>query len=312
MAAIARARRDSRRRLRRLALFHDDQGGGCSSRSQDGRRQGRRPGADPGHRRAGEEGGLLRLSERSRDGTAVPHRYRAQPCRRPDHQGPVQAGPDGEGGRYPRRNRSAALSGGARPGAVQEGAGRGQPEERAAQPRPLAQPGQEGLRHPAAGRHAAGDGRSADRPDPGRSGGDRQCPDAAQLHGHQVSAVGTSRVPPGRSGQHRARLRSERHRDDRAAATDLRGVHGAGRERAADQQGARGGNRGPGGGAELGRAADAGAGAARPRQQRGRPGERHHPHEGDLREQGQCAVAGPLGIDPPAGRHAEGRDRDSR
>ena len=30
-----------------------------------------------------------------------------------------------------------------------------------------------------------------------------------------------------------------------------------------DQQGARGGNRGPGGGAELGRAADAGAGAAR-------------------------------------------------
>ena len=53
-------------------------------------------------------------------------------------------------------------------------------------------------------------------------------------------------------------------------------------------------------------------GAARPRQQRGRPGERHHPHEGDLREQGQCAVAGPLGVDPPAGRHAEGRDPDSR
>ena len=35
------------------------------------------------------------------------------------------------------RNRSAALSGGARPGAVQEGAGRGQPEERPAQPRAL-------------------------------------------------------------------------------------------------------------------------------------------------------------------------------
>ena len=49
----------------------------------------------------------------------------------------VQAGPDGEGGRYPRRNRSASLSGGARPGAGQEGAGRGQPEERAAQPRAL-------------------------------------------------------------------------------------------------------------------------------------------------------------------------------
>ena len=30
------------------------------------------------------------------------NRYRAQPRRRPDHQGPVQAGPDGEGGRYPR------------------------------------------------------------------------------------------------------------------------------------------------------------------------------------------------------------------
>ena len=147
------------------------------------------------------------------------------------------------------------VSGGARPGAVQEGAGRGQPEERAAQPRAFGQSGQEGLRHPAAARHAAGDGRSADRPDPGRSGGDRQRPDAAQLHDHQVSAVGTSRLPPGRSGQHRARLRSERHRDDRAAATDLGGVHGAGRERAADQQGARGRNRGAGGGAELGRAA---------------------------------------------------------
>ena len=73
-----------------------------------------------------------------------------------DHQGRLQTGPDGQGRRYSRRDRSAALSGGARSGAREEGAGRGEPQECAAQPAALQQSRQGGIRFASAARHAAG------------------------------------------------------------------------------------------------------------------------------------------------------------
>ena len=86
-------------------------------------------------------------------------------------------------------------------------------------------------------------------------------------------------------GQYRARLGHERDAVDRPAAADLGGLHRARGGCAADQQGARGGSRAPDG-AQQRRLADALARQARTRRQLGRSGERHHPHEGDLREQG--------------------------
>jgi len=61
--------------------------------------------------------------------------------------------------------------------------------------------------------------------------------------------------------------------------------------------------------AEFGRVDNAVGGPARPRQQRGRPGKRHNPNEGDVREHRQCSVARPLGLDPPIDRHIEASNR---
>ena len=47
-------------------------------------------------------------------------------------------------------------------------------------------------------------------------------------------------------------------------------------------------------------------------QQPGRHDERDHPAQGGVRQQGPCAVAGPVGLDPAADQDAEGRDRGSR
>ncbi len=57
------------------------------------------------------------------------------------------------------------------------------------------------------------------------------------------------------------------------------------------------------------RAVDRHAGAD---QQPGRHVERNHPAQGGVRQQGPCAVAGPVGFDPAAGRDAEGRHRGPR
>ena len=47
-------------------------------------------------------------------------------------------------------------------------------------------------------------------------------------------------------------------------------------------------------------------------QQPGRYVERHRQAQGRVRQQGSCAVAGPVGFDPAAGCDAEGRDRHPR
>ena len=57
------------------------------------------------------------------------------------------------------------------------------------------------------------------------------------------------------------------------------------------------------------RAVDGNAGAD---QQPGRHHQRHDPAQGGVRQQGPCAVAGPVGFDPAADRDAEGRHRGSR
>ena len=61
-------------------------------------------------------------------------------------------------------DRPEALPGGARPGVGQEGAGRGQPQERGDEPRALRRPGEARLRVSPAGRHPAGHGRPARPP----------------------------------------------------------------------------------------------------------------------------------------------------
>ncbi len=80
------------------------------------------------------------------------------------------------------------------------------------------------------------------------------------------------------------------HRDHRQAAADLGRVHRAGGGRAAHQRRARRGER-AGRGVELGRQDAALEGSSRARQQHGRPSERRHPHEGDLRQRRQPPVA---------------------
>ena len=94
-----------------------------------------------------------------------------------------------------------------------------------------------------------------------------------------------------RSRQHRPCEREHRNRNDRQAAADFGGVHRARGRRARHQQGARRGRR-AGRRAEFGRADDALPWPSRSRQQRGRSGERRHPHEGDLRERRQRPLAG--------------------
>ena len=125
------------------------------------------------------------------------------------------------------QDRSASLSGGARSGAGEEGAGRGEPERRAAQPAALRRPRQEGFRFASAARHPAGDGRSTDRADQGRPGDHRQRPDASRLYDNPLSAHGQDGLSPGRRRQHRARRRHDGHRDDCPVAADLGRVHGA-------------------------------------------------------------------------------------
>ena len=89
--------------------------------------------AHPCHCRASEKGRLPGLSERTWRRGAVPDGSHPQPRRWRDRQNRLQARPNGQAGRRSRASRSASLSGGARPGAGEEDAGRGEPKGRAAQ-----------------------------------------------------------------------------------------------------------------------------------------------------------------------------------
>ena len=159
-----------------------------------------------------------------------------------------------------------------------------------------------------AARHATGAGRSAHRADQGGSSLDRQRPDAVELHDDPGSTVGEDQLPSDRSRQHRPCERQHGHRDDRQAAADFCGIHGARAGRAGAQQRARrrdcARRR-----VEFGRADDALPWPSRPRQQRGGSGERRHPHEGDVREHRQRSLARTVGLHATAARHAPRRRR---
>ena len=89
-------------------------------------------------------------------------------------------GQTGQPGRPARRDRPAALPGGARSGQGQEGPGRGQSRQRQSRSAALHQARR--IRDPAADRHPAFHRRAIDRADRGRRCGDLQRPDPARLH----------------------------------------------------------------------------------------------------------------------------------
>ena len=103
------------------------------------------PPVDP--RRGSDPGRHSALCERARDRDLARDRHRAHPDRRDAPADRLRRGPDGQGRRFPRPDRSAPLSGHARAGAGTTG---------------------QGHRAPRPGR-----GRSRALPDPGRAGFDR-------------------------------------------------------------------------------------------------------------------------------------------
>ena len=112
-----------------------------------------------------------------------------------------------------------------RSGHGQAGAGPGQPHQCQAGPGAHDPAVQAGRRHPAAARPAHRQRRQSHRPGAGRPGGDRERQGAARLHHDPLAADRPRRLSPGRSRQHRARRRPDRHADHHAAAADLGGLH---------------------------------------------------------------------------------------
>ena len=90
---------------------------------------------------------------------------------------------------------------------AKKGAGRGAARLGPEGSRALQDAGAQELRDPADRRPAAGQGRSAQGLDRGRRGRDRDRADAARLHHHHGAERRPHRRAPGRSRQHRARLR---------------------------------------------------------------------------------------------------------
>ncbi len=119
------------------------------------------------------------------------------------------------------------LPGAARSGGRQEGAGRGDAGQRQDRSRALHAAGGDQLGRAPAARHAEGDGRAARGAGEARPGGDRQRPRHPAVHHHRRADRRPHRHPPGRRGQHRARLGCDRHRRAHAASADLGAVHAA-------------------------------------------------------------------------------------
>ena len=143
----------------------------------------------------------------------------------PDHRhvavGQLHRGPGGEARRHARGDRSAPAAGDAHAGAGQEGAGPGAADLGAEGSRALCRTGQEGFRHAAEPRPAAGQGRSAQGHDRRRPGRDRQRADAALLRDDRRAVRRPRRLPPGRCRQHRAsERRRSAHRADADQAVD--------------------------------------------------------------------------------------------
>ncbi len=117
MAVVAGPRGRACRGLRRLALSRRRRGGGRGGQSARGATGRASAGSSDGCARPA--GGFPGLPVRTGHGAAAQDRHGAQPGRRADHQGRVQAGAHGQGRRCARPGRSASLSSRARPGALE-------------------------------------------------------------------------------------------------------------------------------------------------------------------------------------------------
>ena len=130
-------------------------------------------------------------------------------------------------------------------------------------------------------------------------GGDRQRADPARLRHRQGADLGRRRAAPGRRRQHRQCRDPDRHRHHRPDRADRGDLHRAGRP-VARYQGSAGGRAAEDDRAIHRRQARAVHGHAGADQQPGRHHERDYPAQGGVRQQGPCAVAGPVGFDPAA------------
>ena len=155
------------------------------------------------------------------------YRDGARAGRRADRQDRLQGRPGRRARLRARRDRSAHLSGAVRSGRRQEGAGRGDARQRAHRSRPLHPARRVEFRLEAAGRHPEGAGRAARSAGAGRSGGDRQHQDDAELHQDRLADRRAHRHPPDRRGQSGAGERRQRHRGDHADQADLGAVQPA-------------------------------------------------------------------------------------
>ena len=207
-ASLDRARRA---RGRRHLVLDDAPGAASSARRARGSGDDRRR-REP--RRAD-------LSRCARHHVGRQHRDDPQPDHRHLAVGQLHRRPGGEARRHARGDRSAPAAGDLDAGAGQEGAGPGAADLGAEGSRALFRVGEEGLRHAAKPRPAAGQGRPAQGDDRRRPGRDRQRADAALLRHDHGAVRRPRRLPPGRCRQHRASdRRQSAHRADPDQARD--------------------------------------------------------------------------------------------
>ena len=161
------------------------------------------------------------------------------------------------------------------------------------------------IRDAAAARYPALHRVAIDGTDRGRRSRHRQRADPARLYRHQGADLRRRRLAPGRYRQHRQCRDPDRHCHDRADRADRRDFHRAGRPIALYQ--GRAGRRAAQDHRDHDRRQEAAGGRnAGGGQQSGRYDQRHHPPQGRVRQQGPCAVAGPVGLDPAPGADDEG------
>ena len=164
------------------------------------------------------------LPVRAWHGDARERRRGQEPRRRPADESRLRGGPDGEGGRPPRPDRSPALRGAAHARQRTTGARPGAAREREGRPHALSHAARAGFDFPPAGRHPGVAGAPVRGRGAGRPGQHRQREAAAHVHASDRPDRRARRPAPGGSGQHRARRRRQRHRGDHAAVADRRGV----------------------------------------------------------------------------------------
>ncbi len=148
------------------------------------RAQRARVGEGPGacHRSGGQTRRRAALSRRRRHQPRAQHRDRSPASRRQADPDRVRRRPGRQERRRAGAHRPDHVSGTARPGDRQEGAGRSAIEQCAARSRTLRAPRRHQLDQPPADRHATRDSRAARSPGEIGPGRDRQCARDSQLH----------------------------------------------------------------------------------------------------------------------------------